>query len=260
MPITLTPFVNSNLCHGNTWAVADENLLADQIARVALGQSRHVQKILAGANLAPPQTFASTVASAIDLLTVAAGDDPWHRDGWIFQTMSWIAAHRASPGGTIRPPHMILAHKGFDGLQVVLNNSTGEITAAIIFEDKATDNPRATIRDDVWPEFKKLEAGEKENVLTAEVTSLLQSKAGIDVDAAIQNIIWKQARHYRVSITIGDTHNSDKGRSRLFADYEKVAQGHLHRRRGETLHINNLRQWMDALAEKTIVAIKSMVP
>jgi hypothetical protein len=48
MTISLTPFDCGELCHGNTWSVEDEGVLADQIARVAVGQARHVAKILAG--------------------------------------------------------------------------------------------------------------------------------------------------------------------------------------------------------------------
>jgi hypothetical protein len=254
MSITLTPFEHGELCHGSTWTVEDEDVLADQIARIALGQSRHVQKILAGANLGPTPTTANAAAGAITLLTVT-GEDPWHRDGWIFQAMSWIAANRATPGGIIRSPHMILAHKGFDGLQLELDRDTGAVVAAVIFEDKATDNPRDTIRDDVWPEFSKLEAGERENVLTAEVVALLQTQPGIDPDIAIQNIIWKEARCYRISITVGDTHANDAGRLRLFRDYDTIAAGAVKRRRGETFCIHDLRRWMNELAQKAIVAV-----
>jgi hypothetical protein len=256
MSVTLTPFEHGNLFYGSTWTVEDEDALADQIARVALGQSRHVQKILAGANLGPPPTTANSAAGAISLLTVT-GEDPWHRDGWIFQTMSWIAANRATPGGIIRSPHMILAHKGFDGLQLELDQDAATVVAAVIFEDKATDNPRDTIRNDVWPEFSKLEAGERENVLTAEVVALLQTQAGIDPDIAIQNIIWKEARHYRISITVGDIHANDAGRLRLFRDYDTIAAGAVKRRRGETFCIQDLRQWMNELAQKAIVAIEA---
>ena len=254
MSIALTPFEHGALCHGSTWTVDDEDMLADQIARVALGQSRHVQKILAGANFGAPPTTANAATGAIALLTVA-GEDPWHRDGWMFQAMSWIAAHRATPGGIIRSPHMILAHKGFDGLQLELDENAGAVTAAVIFEDKATDNPRDTIRNDVWPEFVRLEAGDKENVLTAAVVALLQTQAGVDPDIAIQNIIWKQARHYRLSITVGDAHSTDAGRLRLFRDYDTVAVGAVKRRRGETFHVQNLRQWMHHLAEKASAAV-----
>ena len=259
MSITLTPFDHDDLCHGHTWTVEDEGVLADQIARIALGQSRHVQNILAGANLGPPSTTANAAESAIELLTVA-GDDPWHRDGWMFQAMSWIAANRATPGGIIRAPHMILADKGFDGLQLELDNKKGVVVAAVIFEDKATTSPRDTIRDDVWCKFSKLEAGERENLLTAEVTALLQTQQDVDPDIAIENIIWKEARHYRVSITVGDTHADDAGRLRLFKGYDTVAKGAVNRRRAEAFHIQNLRIWMDALAQTAIAAVQAKVP
>lgn len=255
MSILLTPFEYGTLCHGNTWVVADEDKLADQIAKVALGQAWHVQRILAGAKLGPPANVQAAGKSAAALLTVT-GNDPWHRDGWMFQVMSWIAAHTASPGGVIRPPHMIHAHKGFDGLQLEVDAKTGEVRAAIIFEDKATENPRTTIREEVWPDFVQLETGDRENVLTSEVASLLQTVPHVDAHLAIQNVIWKQARHYRVSITVGDTHATDAGRKRLFHDYDTVAGGVVTRRRGETLHVQDLRQWMAALATKAIHAVQ----
>ena len=52
-----------------------------------------------------------------------------------------------------------LADKGFDGLQLLLDNENQVVAAAVIFEDKATSNPRATIRDRVWPEFSTIERG-----------------------------------------------------------------------------------------------------
>jgi hypothetical protein len=252
--ILLTPFAHGELCHGNTWSIQDQSKLADHIASVALGQSRHVERILAGANLSSPLTTGGAVAGAIALLTVANGD-PWHRDGWVFQVMSWIAAHIAKPGSYIRPPHMIAAHKGFDGLQLEMDDTTGAVGAIIIFEDKATDNPRKTIRDEVWRDFKELEAGDRENVLTAEIVALLQTLPGVNPDIAIQNILWKQARHYRVSITVGDTHATDKGRVRLFRDYDTVASGVAKKRRAETFHVKDLRKWMDGLALQAIAAI-----
>lgn len=45
-------------------------------------------------------------------------EKPWHRDGWMFQVISWIAAHLQNPEDLIAPPHMIHAHKGFDGIHV----------------------------------------------------------------------------------------------------------------------------------------------
>jgi hypothetical protein len=258
MTIVLTNFAEGTLCQGSAWTVADEDELAERIAFVALGQSRHVAKILSGVKAIPPSTTLSIRAAAIKLLTVRSGVDPWHRDGWLFQTMSWLAASQANPSALIRAPHMILAHKGFDGLQLELDAASGDVSAAVIFEDKATDNPRKTIKDEVWPEFQLLEAGDRENVLTADVSSLLSTRPGIDADKAIENVIWKQIRRYRVSITVGDVHSTAAGRKRLFKGYDEVATGDVARRRGEVLLVHQLRPWMASLADKAISSLKVM--
>ena len=161
----------------------------------------------------------------------------------------------ATPGAIIHPPQMILAHKGFDGLQLEMDSEDRRVRAAIIFEDKATDNPRAMIRDRVWPELAKLEAGERDNVLLAEVVALLERQQDIDIDNAIQNIIWKQARHYRVSVTVSDAYGDEAGRLQLFRGYDAIATGAARRRRGETFLIAELRGWMAQLANRAIAEI-----
>jgi hypothetical protein len=257
MPISLQYYDHPTVCRSRAWTVTDENLLSEQIARVALGQSRHVQKIIAGANIGPPVSRASAAEGAISLLTVPLGGEPWHRDGWIFQVMSWIAAQKGDPAALIRPPQMIHALKGFDGLLLELN--AGEVIAAIIFEDKATGDARTTVRELVWPEFELLEQGDRENVLVAEVVALLETNRDVDPDRAIENIIWKNVRHYRVSITVGVNHSTNEGRIKLFAGYDEVVVGDVNKRRGEVFYIEHLRAWMSSLAEKSIAQIGLMV-
>lgn len=239
---------------GFSWEVLDEKELANLIARVALGQARHVQKILASAAVALPPPAAEAWDAAIKTLTVAPGSDPWHRDGWMFQVMSWLSASKAAPSSLMNPPHLIHAQKGFDGIQLEFDGA-GAISAVVIFEDKATDNPRETIRTDVWPEFARFESGEYGNVLVAEVTGLLEKRAGVDVDEVIQKVIWKDARHYRVSITVGDAHSSPEGFVRLFKDYDVKVLGDVKRRRGETFYVNDLRPWMDKVAAEAVAHI-----
>ena len=110
-------------------------------ARVAVGQAEHVANILAQAGLAEAATTAEAIEGAVEHLTLA-GVQPYHRDGWMFQVMSWIAAHRHTPGGLIRAPHMIHAHKEFDGIQIDLDSNSGAVTAVVVFEDKAGRSPR----------------------------------------------------------------------------------------------------------------------
>jgi hypothetical protein len=258
MPITLTSFSDDPLCGGHQWRVNDMDLLALQIARVALGQSRHVKRIIEGWTGSTPLPPQNAVANATKLLTVPAHSDPYHRDGWMFQVMSWIAAHKAAPGAVIRAPQMILADKGFDGLQLEIEESSLKVSAAIIFEDKATDDPRGTIQQKVWPEIQKLESGERENVLLAETVALLERLPNIDPDIAVENIMWNRVRRFRVSITVDSSYQGADGRKRLFKGYESVATGPILRRSGQTFEVEGLRPWMSDLAAKAIAALATI--
>ena len=100
----------------------------------------------------------------------------------------------------IKLPHLIPAHKGFDGLQINLRGKQ-ELYGVVIFEDKATQNARNTITSKVWPEFRDFESGVRENELMQETTALLYRVPGVDVDKAIEGIVWKHVRKYRISIT-----------------------------------------------------------
>jgi hypothetical protein len=260
MPLTLTPIDHDDLCHGWRWEVADEADLARKVAMVALGQYRHVAQILAGIDKKPLPTRKDAAAAAIDRLTVPAGGDPWHRDGWVFQTISWIAAHRTEKGVVARAPHAIPAHKGFDGMQLRLDSTGTSVTAVVIFEDKATDKPRTTVRTEVWDGIRSLERGERMPELIQDATTILEAQQrhfpDLDVDAAIETILWEEVRHYRVSITTSETHAKDKPRKRLFKGFDKVAPGKSGRRRGDTMHFDDLRPWMEAFCQRTIEQIE----
>jgi hypothetical protein len=260
MPIQLTPITHKDLMHGYTWQVSDAQLLAEAIAGVALGQSRQVRRILSavGAPLSLPNNDVRT--TAIDMLSVPSGADSWHRDGWIFQVMSWLAACVANPNSLINTPHMIHAQKGFDGLQLDFDDKADEVTAVVIFEDKATENPRTTIREEVWPEFDLLEKGDRANVLVAEVLGLLEKRPSIDVDGAIRKVIWKDVRRFRVSITVADSHSTSAGRGRLFKNYDEKVAGAIERRRGETFYVSDLRTWMSNIANMAISHLATMKP
>lgn len=183
--------------HGWTWVIEDEDELARLVARIALGQARHVANILSRLGVSDSKTTVEMAEEAIERLTLEKDADPWHRDGWLFQAISWIAAHDPDKHVATRAPHIIQAHKGFDGVQLELAKDGQTIESILISEDKATNNPRAMIRDKVWPEIRALEAGAQSAELRQETTALLQQQAALfpmlDIDKAIDNVIWKDA-------------------------------------------------------------------
>lgn len=233
---------------GAAWTIADDVALAEIAAQLALGQWENVVEILRGSGWAePPAGYA--VNGARKLFTVEPGKDPWHRDGWLFQLVSWIAAVEGGKG-PVRPPHMIHAHKGVDGLQLLLSSDQSRLKRLIIFEDKATTDPRTTIRDEVWPGFRSLESGDRDQELLSELSSLLLHAPHLDKVAAIDRAIrQKKHRSYRVAITVGETHSSDAGIKRLFAGYKEVVKGRRYRRRAHILHSDDVRAWLARISD-----------
>ena len=254
MTISFSPIENGNRWAGYDWSIDNDEELAELVAYVALGQYRHVLRVLAETDCIAAAPTRSVLEGARQLLTVPSGADPFHRDGWLFQVIAWIAARIQNETSLIAPPHMQHAEKGFDGLHVHIDEETGTVQTAVICEDKATTNPRQTIRDQVWKEFETLETGERDNLLAAKVSTLLESRPDLDPDQAIRQVFWSQARAYRVAITVDDTHGDANGRRRLFKGYHKTVSGDVSRRRAETLHLDDLRSWMDRIASMALQA------
>jgi len=247
MPITLTTFTAQKVWEGCTWSVPSVDELANAIAIIAVGQALHVANILHSAGLAAKPSTKGAVKGAIKLLT--SSGNIAHRDGWMFQVMSWLAAQVRTPGSLMNTPHMIHAHKGLDGLQVSIDG-TGKVTAVILFEDKATKNPRSMVLNKVWPEFTEFETGENEHLIAAEVTLLLKGAGHSNPQQAVTEIMWEQVRRYRLSIT--DEQSTEKSHAKLFKGYEKTIPGGIERRRAEVFEVKGLRKWMDDLAKLTI--------
>jgi hypothetical protein len=243
---------------GSSWTIADDDELATLVAKVALGQARYVRRVLKETGFAVPDPKETELAGAIKLLTANNPKEPWHRDGWLFQVMSWIAANLQDPVSLIAPPHMIHAHKGFDGIHVTVDPKTSEVTSVVICEEKATENARNMVTR-IWKEFGEMQNGDRDNELAAKVTRLLETAKDVDVDAAVETIVWKNARHYRVSITVGDDHNHAAGQKKLFDGYSDVVEGEVVRRRSEVLYVKEMRKWMADIAEVAKKKVTDMV-
>ena len=248
MPLSFTPIQEHDCWHGSTWTVEDEDKLAEMIARVALGQSRSVERILSGKDKSSESQTGSGFTGAKELLSVENGAKTYHRDGWVFQVISWIAAHLQRKGALIRAPQMLKADKGLDGIIVEFDD--GSIARVVICEDKATENPRDTVRNHVWPEFQDFETGARDNELVASVTALLERSGDAQPDKTVTDILWEDTRSYRIAVTVTEQHSEADGRKKLFKGYEKKVPGDIPRRCAETLHKNNIREWIKSIAKK----------
>jgi len=253
MPIASTRLATNPIAEGALWVPENLPLLAQLVARVSLGQSRHVAKILAGVGIPMKDVDETVRKSAIKRLTLAESDsDPYQRDGWIFQVISWIACLIEDSSAIVSAPHMELAQKGFDGLQIKLTTDGLAVERAVIFEDKATEDARATITNKVWPEFRAFERGERDSSLVAQVVALLESKSTLDVDTAIAAVMWSKARAYRVFVTSPQVPGLNAaGEPSLFLGFDGIV-GRADSRFAHTFVVSDMRAWMTSLAGLSI--------
>ncbi len=215
----------------------------------------HVARILRDTghhNLAPA---GSAFAGARQLLAVPEGAKPFHRDGWVFQVVAWIAAHREFDGDLIAPPHMQHAAKGCDGLIVQIEPESQEVLRAMICEEKATTSPRDVVRNEVWPEIASYQSGIRDNELTQAVSTLIAGNSNIDAEFAVERLIWSRARAYRVSVTIDDATLPAGGLPVLFKGYENVVEGDRSKRRAEVLELEGTREHLEKLANLALAAL-----
>lgn len=257
MPISFTPISCEDKWSGSSWTIVDEDKLSSLIARIALGQSRSVEKILKETGSNFPIAIGSAITGARSLLTRRSAEDPYHRDGWLFQIISWIAARQQNTEALIRAPHMNHAHKGLDGLIVEIREN--RVNYVVICEEKATENPRKKITEQVWPEFKQFENGERDHELVELVTSLVDRHNPENCDDIIEKVLWDQQRAFRVSVTGDPQHQTETAKKSLFKGYETTISGDPEKRRAEILIIDNLRDWMEDISQLALLKLEAEV-
>ena len=245
------------LCKDYEFVVKDKNQLAELIAKLVMGWSRHVSRLIKNLDPLYPDVDKATIQSQLDVLN---GGDTTKIDGWLFQMISWLVLaeqHKGNPNFFQHNPHPQKAMHGLDGIAVTLK-SDGSIDRIIITEDKCTDSPRGKITQEVYPEFVEIEAGRKNNAIMQQVEALLSDEALIRVQNDISNPRYRQ---YRIAITRLDEHNSDDGRKTLFKDYEqKIGGPDVDRRTCSTTNFNNMRVWMNDLKQLVIAALTRQMP
>jgi hypothetical protein len=170
-----------------------------------------------------------------------------------FLLIMWLAAHvDLEENDLVALPHSQASAKGQES--ILVHREDGALVALSICEDKATENPRTTVREDVWPEIKDYEAAGRRDELRSNIIGTL-GLGGVPTDEAtklVRRISWDSARRYRVRLTV------QKMRTRrLFKDFEAIVTGDRDRRRGATIHLPELRAWMTQLASKVEAELRT---
>ena len=171
--------------------------------------------------------------------------------------IAWIALWRGcTPSDRVRAPQIRKGEHGLDGLLVRLRANGSEVAGVVICEQKATDNTRGKITSQVWPELKDYESGIRDNQLVSEVTALLERENADTVEEIVAQIHWKSQRWYRVSVTY-DKHLEDKRFRELFSGFDTHVPGTHERRFAEVVVLEQLRPWMESLANLVVAELQS---
>jgi hypothetical protein len=184
----------------------------------------------------------------------------YQRDGLLFQLISWVAAVVTYSVDTrLRPPHAITAHKGVDNLFLCpvggANGSTKMPDLRIVVcEDKASERPRDTVRDEVWPAFRDFESGARDHQLIPEITMMLADIHEPQRDLAIDQV-FALPKWYRVSLALDSQPSAG-----LFAGYDvQIPGAEIARRRGEYLITPQpLREWLMTLSAAVADYLESL--
>lgn len=249
--------LDDDYCEGVSFVITDEDALARALALVLVQEYALAKRILAGqAETGEHEAIVLDEGEIEDIVSRRLKPPvDYHRDGFLFQLMMWLATHLdLEEGGLVALPHAQASSKGQDS--IVVHRADGAVVALSICEDKATENPRDTVREEVWPEIRGYEAGGRRDELRSNVIATL-GLGGVpaaEAAALVRRISWEGKRRYRVRVTV------ERERSRgLFKGFDEVVMGEVERRRGETVQIPLLRDWMTHLAEKIETELRGYV-
>ena len=249
-------------CVSSRWEVSDVDQLARIIAIVAMGQATYAAHIIEQLLPAVPRfTDKDLIAEATLKLKVkteklAQGVPRAHRDGFMFEVISWTAAKQTCGARVyLKDPHTSATSQGVDGLMIELDQNGTALHRATIFEDKCTDDPRGFFTGKVIPGFKARHSKKRSAELVALAATLIKLSGLNDDEAskASQGIMDTALRRYRAAFAVPSSMDSDEERKKLFKGFDVLAGLKSDQRIGASFVVDaSVRDWFDRLAERSI--------
>lgn len=280
MPLCFEKAKDNDICVLTQWSVDQHDVLVDALAWLYLRKPLHSFRIMQGLEPGAVGLFGSAKQGAIDLLRYDISDiaadlhsaDPdvresakkkhdarmSHRDGLLFQHISWIAARLQFPTAEATPPHVRKADKGFDGVLVDVDIANVQLSRVVLCEDKASTSPRGLVTSSIWPDVRSIIAGDRDIEVLDAITPLLSSLQENDRELAIARLVWERARHFRVALTAGDDQIQNDAYSHLFSGFDDNAGGEVTARLAEVMPMKDVRKYLNDLAAEVVSKIQSM--
>ncbi|MEA9988285.1 hypothetical protein QN404_05205 [Pseudomonas sp. RTS1] len=272
MPINQKTVASSE-CEFSEWEIdpLKEDNLVEIVAYLYLRQEENAQRVIGQVATQRVEPFGNVVANVIRKLGVLSPTDPSntadqiknsriHRDGLLFQHISWVVTRISIPSGVMTSPHVRQADKGFDGFVLELDEKKEKVDSIIISEDKASAKPRKLITSKVWPELKQIIDGERDDEILAELVTLLKGVEGVNKEGAIGRVVWAEARRFRVCIATGENIRDTVSGSfeKLMNGFSGTVSGAMSSRTGGVLAFKDVRDGLDEFALAVIEKVKEI--
>jgi hypothetical protein len=280
MPIEITSSANEPICTLSQWAVGHEPAFIEAIAWLYVQRQSHATAVIKKLNPGITNFVGKEIDNAIDALRYRTADiaadlqsaDPEikakaakklvarvsHRDGLLFQHISWLAARIQYPEAEATAPHVRVADKGFDGFLIERPTGTSAIARVILCEDKASTNPRPIVTGQVWPEILAILDGQKDREIVAAVMALLSNLPAAEREEIIGATIWNRVKHFRVALAAGADQLKDGSYLHLFDGFDQQAAGDVSLRQAEVMPMPEVRAYLEDVAQKVVGRLNAM--
>lgn len=264
--ISHTVDVDENIT-GHLWQVEQINELAKIIAIIAIGQAEHAAEIIDEISTAVPvRSRAEFYDAAKEQLMIRGNNQDqlnvsrYHRDGFLFECISWIVARQEADENTyMKDPHISATTQGLDGLVIKIDPEDKTLLHSTICEDKCTENPRGTFRDKVMTAFSDHHQNKKSRDLLANAVALIKQTGlkGTKAVEAAERVHDKAHRTYRAALTVESDICTTEKRKKLFKGYEGLTDIAKEQRIGATFIVQSeLREWFQLLADLVIQSLE----
>jgi hypothetical protein len=259
LALQISTFPSSPQCDGTQWVVTDIDQLASLAALVLVGRAKHAANIINGSRRIPgvvPDSVKTIVQLQLD---VTPGADPSHRDGLLFEIISWIAIQQtAGPNDLISDPHLKSTQQGIDTLRITFDSNARTLTRATICEQKCTINPRKKFKKEVLPSFEKYWNGERDPELVQSATGLLSRYSLTDEEQLELYDVLLQERplSFRASLTVAPSPYLESKCVKLFKDFESIPVPFADRL-GDTFPQMETRKWFNDFAKIVLSKIEA---
>lgn len=285
VPLDINTRTVASLCTLSSWSVRDDSRFIEALAWLYLQKPNHADRIVRA--LAPKTAglpgrifegalrllkydssdLNSDLLSTDKVIKAAAKKKldarVAHRDGLLFQHISWLAASAQFPNALKAPPHARAADKGFDGVLLNIETMPIGVSSLILCEDKASIKPRPIVTSQVWPEIKTISTGDRDVEITASVTSLLSNIDEDEREEILNAVTWEKVIQFRVALAAGMDQRKEGEYKHLFDGFDKInPTGRDSTRYAEIMPMPDVRLFLDEIAAKVstkLVEMKSNV-